>query len=118
MRLVWDINAWKDYVWWQSQDRKTLKRIKVLVQDIIGNGNDGIESANRSRCDMTSPAIGRGGSPMNTVSFTRSSMMSRCGSRPVATTTADRRQVHETTLKLPGQQSSVRQRFQWRPSAR
>ena len=27
MRLVWDRNAWEDYLWWQSQDRKMLKRI-------------------------------------------------------------------------------------------
>lgn len=52
MRLVWDINAWKDYVWWQSEDRKTLKRIKVLVQDIIGNGNDGIGKPEPLRRDF------------------------------------------------------------------
>jgi len=25
-------NAWSDYVWWQGQDRKTLKRINVLIE--------------------------------------------------------------------------------------
>ena len=25
-------NAWADYVWWQGQDRKTLKRINVLIE--------------------------------------------------------------------------------------
>ena len=25
-------NAWSDYVWWQGQDRKTLKRINGLIE--------------------------------------------------------------------------------------
>ena len=27
MQLVWDPNAWEDYLWWQPQDRRVLKRI-------------------------------------------------------------------------------------------
>ncbi len=42
MRLVWDSNAWEDYLWWQSQDRKTLKRVNMLIQDVVRNGNEGI----------------------------------------------------------------------------
>lgn len=42
MRLVWDTNAWEDYRWWQAQDRTTLKRINLLIQDVVRNGNDGI----------------------------------------------------------------------------
>ena len=34
MRKVWSDPAWDDYVWWQSQDRKTLKRINKLIKDI------------------------------------------------------------------------------------
>ena len=41
-RLVWDSNAWEDYLWWQTQDRKTLKRINLLIQDIDRNDNEGI----------------------------------------------------------------------------
>ena len=40
--LVWDDNAWQDYLWWQQQDRKILKRINTLLQDITRNGNEGI----------------------------------------------------------------------------
>ena len=29
--LAWTKEAWKDYVYWQSQDRKTLKRINKLI---------------------------------------------------------------------------------------
>jgi len=34
VKLVWDENAWDDYVWWQSQDRRLLRRINSLIQDI------------------------------------------------------------------------------------
>jgi toxin YoeB len=30
--------AWADYLYWQSQDKKTLKRINLLIQDIERNG--------------------------------------------------------------------------------
>ena len=29
--LAWTQQAWKDYVYWQGQDRKTLKRINKIV---------------------------------------------------------------------------------------
>ena len=32
-RLLWTAAAWEDYVYWQGQDRKTLKRINALIQD-------------------------------------------------------------------------------------
>lgn len=42
MLLVWDTHAWEDYLWWQAQDRKVLKRINLLIQDVQRNGNTGI----------------------------------------------------------------------------
>ena len=32
-RRAWTAAAWDDYVYWQGQDRKTLKRINALIQD-------------------------------------------------------------------------------------
>jgi len=32
--LAWTNDAWKDYVYWQGQDRKTLKRINKLITQI------------------------------------------------------------------------------------
>ena len=34
--------AWPDYLYWQSQDKKTLKRINALIKDIQRNAYDGI----------------------------------------------------------------------------
>ena len=42
MNKVWQDEAWEDYIYWQNQDRKTLKRINLLIQDISRNGYDGI----------------------------------------------------------------------------
>lgn len=35
-------NGWQDYVHWQKEDRKTLKKINSLLEDIARNGNAGI----------------------------------------------------------------------------
>ena len=29
--IQWDFDAWEDYLHWQGQDKKTLKRINQLV---------------------------------------------------------------------------------------
>ncbi len=42
MKIVFTENAWTDYVYWQTEDRKTLKRINKLLDDISRNGNHGI----------------------------------------------------------------------------
>jgi toxin YoeB len=42
VRFIWNEDAWADHEWWQSQDRKILKRINALLRDIAGNGNEGI----------------------------------------------------------------------------
>lgn len=38
----WQDEAWEDYLYWQSQDKKTLRRINKLIQDIERNGYCGI----------------------------------------------------------------------------
>ena len=35
-KLVWTDEAWKDYLYWQTQDKKTVKRINKLLGDIKG----------------------------------------------------------------------------------
>lgn len=42
MIKAWDDVAWEDYLFWQTQDKKTLKRINLLLQDVERNGNVGI----------------------------------------------------------------------------
>ena len=42
MRKIWSDEAWEDYLYWQGQDKKTLKRILQLLKDIDRNEYDGI----------------------------------------------------------------------------
>ena len=42
MNNVFTENGWKDYVYWQTEDRKTLRKINNLLEDIKRNGNEGI----------------------------------------------------------------------------
>ncbi len=40
--LSWTQEAWKSYIYWQSQDRKTLKRINKLIEATLREPFDGI----------------------------------------------------------------------------
>ncbi len=42
MRLLWEDRAWSDYLYWQTQDKKTLKRINALIKDIQRSLYEGI----------------------------------------------------------------------------
>ena len=42
MKKIWFDEAWEDYIYWQSQDKKTLKRINSLLRDIERDNFDGI----------------------------------------------------------------------------
>jgi len=37
--IKWTLEAFNDYIYWQEQDKKTLKRINLLIKDILRNGN-------------------------------------------------------------------------------
>jgi toxin YoeB len=41
-KLTWTGEAWSDYLYWQSQDKKTLKRINKLIEAVLQNPFDGI----------------------------------------------------------------------------
>jgi toxin YoeB len=38
MKKIWHNEAWDEYVYWQTQDKKTLKKINRLLVDIDRNG--------------------------------------------------------------------------------
>ena len=40
MNKVFSDDGWADYLYWQTQDKKTLKRINALLQDIERNGHN------------------------------------------------------------------------------
>ena len=38
MKKVWSDEAWEEYLYWQTQDKKIIKRINSLIKDIDRNG--------------------------------------------------------------------------------
>ena len=42
MKLCFTASAWEDYVWFQQHDRKLLKRVNQLIQDVLRSPFEGI----------------------------------------------------------------------------
>jgi toxin YoeB len=42
MNKIWHDSAWEDYLYWQTHDKKTLRRINQLLKDIDRYGYEGI----------------------------------------------------------------------------
>ncbi|MDR2719061.1 MAG: Txe/YoeB family addiction module toxin [Treponema sp.] len=53
MQKLWTDEAWDDYIYWQTNDKKTLKRINQLVKDIERNGNTGIGKPEPLKYDLS-----------------------------------------------------------------
>ena len=53
MKIVWTEEAWREYVAWQSTDRKILNKINQIIQDIIRNGNNGIGKAEPLKYELS-----------------------------------------------------------------
>ena len=54
MLKVWTDEAWEDYLFWQKQDRRIVKRINELLKDIDRNGNIGIGKPEPLKCEFSS----------------------------------------------------------------
>ena len=51
--LAWGSKAWQDYIYWQSQDKKTLKRINKLIQNTLVTPFDGIGKPEPLKADLS-----------------------------------------------------------------
>jgi toxin YoeB len=52
MQKLWTDDAWEDYLYWQSNDKRILKRINQLIKDIERNGNVGIGKPEPLKYDL------------------------------------------------------------------
>ena len=52
MKKLWADRAWDDYLYWQMQDKKTLKRINSLIKDIERNGYQGMGKSEPLKGDL------------------------------------------------------------------
>ena len=53
MRILWHESGWDDYIWWQTQDKKTIKRINALIKDIQRNPFEGIGKPEPLKGDLS-----------------------------------------------------------------
>lgn len=53
MRLLWEERGWEDYCYWQTQDRKTLKRINMLIKEMQRDPYSGIGKPEPLRGDLS-----------------------------------------------------------------
>ena len=42
MRLIFSAEAWEDYLYWQGTDRRILRRINLLIRDVLRSPFEGI----------------------------------------------------------------------------
>lgn len=52
MIKIWQDGAWEEYLYWQSQDKKTLKRINQILKDIDRNPYTGIGKPEQLSADL------------------------------------------------------------------
>ena len=53
MNKIWYDRAWDDYLYWQSQDKKTLKRINQLIRDAERDPFNGIGKPEPLKGDLS-----------------------------------------------------------------
>lgn len=53
MKKIWFDEAWEDYIYWQIQDKKTLKRINMLLKDIERGYFEGISKPEPLKGEMS-----------------------------------------------------------------
>jgi toxin YoeB len=52
MRLIFSKNSWEDYLSWQSEDKKVLKKINELIKDIERSPNEGLGKPEPLKYDL------------------------------------------------------------------
>lgn len=52
MKIAWTESAWNDYLYWQSLDKKTLKRINKLIKDTQRSPLEGLGNPEMLKHDL------------------------------------------------------------------
>jgi toxin YoeB len=51
-KIVFSRNAWEDYISWQNEDRKVLRKINALIKDIQSSPFEGIGKPEPLKYDL------------------------------------------------------------------
>ena len=53
MRIIFSKNSWEDYLYWQKEDKKILKKINILIKDIQRTPFDGLGNPEILKYDLS-----------------------------------------------------------------
>jgi toxin YoeB len=53
IKLIFHPNAWEDYLFWQQQDKKMLKRLNQLIKDVLRSPYEGIGKPEPLKYELT-----------------------------------------------------------------
>ena len=53
MQLLWNEDGWEDYLWWQTQDKKTLRRLNTLIRDMQRSPFEGLGKPEALKGDLS-----------------------------------------------------------------
>jgi toxin-antitoxin system, toxin component, Txe/YoeB family len=53
MKIIFHPNAWGDYLYWQSENKKILKKVNQLIKDILRNSYNGIGKPEPLKFDLS-----------------------------------------------------------------
>ena len=53
MKITFSLNAWEDYLSWQQQDKKMLKKINQLIKDIQRTPFEGVGKPEPLKYDLS-----------------------------------------------------------------
>jgi len=53
MRIIFSLNSWEDYTSWQTEDKKILKKINLLIKDIQRTPYEGLGKPEPLKYDLT-----------------------------------------------------------------
>lgn len=51
-RIIFSKNAWEDYIYWQTEDKKTLNKINALIRDIQKSPYEGLGKPEPLKFDL------------------------------------------------------------------
>ena len=51
--ISFTMDGLEDYIYWQAEDKRTLKKINQLIRDIVRNGHNGIGKPEQLKGDLS-----------------------------------------------------------------
>ncbi|CAN2040205.1 ribosome-dependent mRNA interferase toxin YoeB [Candidatus Magnetomoraceae bacterium gMMP-15] len=53
MKIIFSENAWEDYIYWQKEDKKILKKINLFIKEIMRDPYYGIGKPEKLKYELS-----------------------------------------------------------------